>query len=150
MKIRCLLSLSFLAVGCLVCTPARAALLLAGFSADQIYSWDGVSPSTTLFASDPSMDGPTAMVYDSAGNLLVLNEFSKNVLKFNGTTGALIGTLITSTSLGAVISDPDDMELGPDGNLYIMGHGADGLVNIHRFNGTSGAYIGAFSTVAAD
>lgn len=34
------------------------------------------------------MDRPTAMGCDASGNLLVLNGFSHNVLKFDGATGA--------------------------------------------------------------
>jgi outer membrane protein assembly factor BamB len=130
-------------------SPARAGdLLLAGFGGDTIYRFDG--SSATAFATDPggpnSMDGPTALVYDSGGNLLVLNEFSHNVLKFNGTTGAFMSTFIASTALGAAgIGDPGDMELGADGNLYIMGHFNDGGANVAKFSGTTGASLGTFA-----
>jgi hypothetical protein len=92
------------------------------------------------------------MVYDGAGNLLVLNEFSHNVLKFNGTTGAAMGTFIDMSTLAAAdpIFDPADMEIGADGNLYIMSHingpiGPPTNSTIHKFSGTTGAYLGVFS-----
>ena len=73
------------------------------------------------------MNGPTALVYNSAGHLLVLNEFSGNVLEFNGMTGAFIGELIGPGPLGSVgVTDPGDMEIGPDGNLYITSHFSTG------------------------
>jgi hypothetical protein len=91
------------------------------------------------------------MVYDPSGNLLVLNEFSHNVLKFNGTTGAPMGTFIDSAALAAADPsfDPGDMEIGADGNLYIMSHfnGPFGGPNkgIHKFSATTGDYLGVFS-----
>ena len=119
---------------------ARADLLLAAFSGDAVYRFDGAT--ATLFASSPAMDGPTAMVYDPAGNLLVLNEFSHNVLKFNGTTGAAMGTFIDSAALAAADPsfDPADMEIGADGNLYLMGHFNSPFGDpkaIHKFSGTT-------------
>jgi DNA-binding beta-propeller fold protein YncE len=134
---------------CLSALPARARdLLLAGFSADQVFRYDGIT--ATPFASHPSMDGPTALVYDAAGNLLVLNEFSNNVLKFNGTTGAFIGTLIDTPTIDSVgLHDAADMEMGPDGNLYLMAHfnnPFDAPKNIHKFSATTGAYLGVFSS----
>jgi hypothetical protein len=127
---------------------AGADLLLAAFSGDAVYRFDGAT--ATLFASSPDMDGPTAMVYDGAGNLLVLNEFSHNVLKFNGTTGAAMGTFIDSAALAAAdpFFDPGDMEIGADGNLYLMGHFNTPFGDergIHRFSATTGAYLGVFS-----
>jgi hypothetical protein len=142
-----LLSVSVV-VGSLAGSTARADLLLAGFSGDAIYRFDGAS--ATLFASSPDMDGPTAMVYDSAGDLLVLNEFSHNVLKFDGATGAPLGTFIDSAALAAAEPgfDPADMELGADGNLYLMGHfnnPAGDMRGVHKFSATTGAYLGAFT-----
>lgn len=125
--------------------PAGAAdILLAGFSGDTVYRYDGVS--ATVFATDAAMDGPTALAYNSAGHLLVLNEFSHNVLEFNGTTGTFISTIISSSALGAAgITDPDDMEIGPDGKLYISGHFNSGLANVAKFDATTGASLGVFA-----
>ncbi len=126
-------------------TTKGSDFLLAGFAADAIVRYDSSGTLVGTFASDPAMDGPTAMVYNTAGNLLVLNEFFHNVLKFDGTTGALIGTLISSTTLGgAGVTDPDDMEIGPDGNLYVTSHFNTG-VNIAKFDGLTGAYLSAFA-----
>lgn len=135
-----------LVAACLAALPASAAdILLAAFSGDAVYRYDGVS--ATLFATDPAMDGPTALAYNSAGHLLVLNEFSHNVLEFNGTTGAFISTLISSAALGAAgILDPNDMEVGPDGNLYISSHFNDGGINVVKFNATTGASLGVFAS----
>lgn len=130
--------------GCL--QTARADILLAGFSADAIVRYDGSGALVGVFATDPTMNGPTAMVYDPSGNLLVLNEFSHNVLRFDGTTGAFLGTFITSTALGSVgLGDPSDMEIGPDGHLYLTGHFSTGA-NIWKFDVVTGAYLGSFAS----
>ena len=140
------------AVAGLLPLPAQADLLMCGGSS--VVRFDGTS--VTPFASDPDptgpetspdrMYGPIAMVFDPAGNLLVLNETSKNVLKFNGTTGAYIGPLISTATLASgSITDPNDMEIGADGNLYIMSHFNEGGNNITRFDAMTGALVGVFS-----
>ena len=141
----------------LALSPHRCAatLLLSGGGANTVYLFDGVS--ATPFASDPDPSGPdssptkmhlpVALAYAADGNLLVLNEFSHNVLKFNGSSGAFIGSFIDSATLsGAGISDPDDMEVGPDGKLYIMSHFNEAGNNIHKFDASTGAYLGVFAS----
>ncbi len=124
---------------------AQADILLAGFAADAVVRYDSSGTLVGLFASDATMDGPTAMVYNSAGDLLVLNEFSHNVLRFNGATGSFLGTLITPSALGSVgLTDPDDMEIGLDGHLYLTSHFNTGS-NIWKFDQSTGSYLGSFA-----
>jgi sugar lactone lactonase YvrE len=124
-------------------------ILVAGFEADKVLQYNSSGGVVGVFAERPTlmeMDGPTAMVYNTAGHLLVLNEFSKNVLEFNGTTGTYVGEVISSATLVANgITDPADMEIGADGNLYFTNHGSTGGTNIWKYNSTSGA-ITAFAT----
>lgn len=129
---------------------SRADLLLAAFAGDVIVRYDSTLSTFSLFASHATMDGPTAMVYGADGNLYVLNEFSHNVLRFNGTTGAFIDEFISSATLGgAGVADPDDMELGPDGNFYVSTHITSPSGAIWKFSGTSGALLGTFATFGA-
>src|SRR5262245_36779582 len=108
--LRCALAL--LAIGWLGRSACRADGLVAGFDADAVIRYNSTGGLVGTFASSTSMDGPTAMVFKPGGNLLVLNEFSHNVLEFNGTTGAFIGELIGPAGLGSVgATDPGDMEL---------------------------------------
>lgn len=124
---------------------AKADMLVSGFSSDAVHRFSSSGASLGVFATHSTMDGPTALVYNSAGELLVLNTFSLNVLRFDGASGAYLGTLITPTSLGSVgLTDPNDMELGPDGNLYMMSHHNDGA-NIFKFDSLTGAYLGIFA-----
>ena len=129
-------------------------LLLSAFGSDTIVRYDSTLGTFSTFATHPDMDGPAAMVYGPDGNLLVLCEFSHRVLRFNGTSGAFIDEFISSATLGAAgVSDPDDMELGPDGNLFITGHfpeTTDDFSAIFKFSGTSAdTFLGDFATFGA-
>lgn len=138
--------LTLLAAACILPTATQADLLVSGFASDAVYRFDSSGVSLGVFASHPTlMDGPAAMVHNSGGNLLVLNEFSHNVLNFDGTSGAFLSEFISPATLGSVgLTDPDDMEIGPDGNLYMMSHFND-AANIFKFDGLSGAYLGVFA-----
>ena len=130
-------------------------LLVAVFSGDAVARYDGTSGALVgTFASHATMDGPTAMVYGADGNLYVLNEFSHNVLRFNGTTGAFIDEFISSATLASAgVGDPGDMELGPDGNLYISAHFptfSPPFTAVWKFSGTTANdFIAPFASFGA-
>jgi len=135
----------------LAATPkSRADLLMAAFGGDAIVRYESTGGMFSLFASHATMDGPTAMVYGADGNLYVLNEFSHNVVRFHGTTGAYIDEFISSATLGgAGVTDPDDMELGPDGNFYVSTHITSPSGAIWKFSGTTVAFLTTFATFGA-
>lgn len=138
---RALLALSLTLFAAPPKAPAND-LLVAVFGGDVVARYDGTSGALVgTFASHATMDGPTAMVYGADGNLYVLNEFSHNVLRFDGTTGAFIDEFISSATLGAAgVGDPGDMELGPDGNLYISSHFPEfsaPFTAVWKFSGTT-------------
>ena len=126
-------------------------LLLSALASDAIVRYNSTPGTFTSFATAPGvMDGPTAMLYGADGNLYVLCEFSHNVLRFNGTSGAFIDEFISTAALGAAgVTDPDDMELGPDGNFYLTSHGSSVAAAIWKFSGTTGAFISNFATFGA-
>lgn len=153
---RALLALTFT----LLAAPpiSRADLLLAARGADTIVRYDSTGGTFSTFVTDPNgavFAGITAMVYGADGNLYVLYEYdSLGVLRFNGTTGAYIDEFISRATLGAAgVDDPDDMELGPDGNLYITSHfpeTTDDNSAIFKFSGTSvDTFLGDFATFGA-
>jgi MYXO-CTERM domain-containing protein len=126
-------------------TAAAQDLILANFGSDVILRVDDATRVVTPFASHPTMDGPTAMAFNTAGQLLVLNEFSHNVLAFDRMTGSFLSTLISPSALSAVgLTDPGDMEVGADGALYLTSHFNTGT-NIWKFDPLSGAFLGSFA-----
>lgn len=70
-------------------------------------------------------------------DLLVLSYGNDLVLRYNGTTGAFIGTF----SRGKVDGPAIGMVYGPDGNLYIDGYLSG---NVVRYNGVTGKLIDVF------
>ena len=75
------------------------------------------------------------LTFGPDGNLYVTDSGGQGrVERYNGTTGAYIGTF-------ARPSDPGGITFGPDGNLYVANRGGNDVL---RFNGTTGALIDTF------
>jgi WD40 repeat protein len=72
------------------------------------------------------------------GDLLAASGGGTNIVRFDGSTGAVVGDFTTS------VSYPRLMTFGPDGNLYVADYG--GGSGVLRFNGTTGASMGVFAT----
>src|ERR1700722_8075110 len=77
------------------------------------------------------------MAFGPDGNLYVADQSNGSVLRFNPSTGALIGTFVAPVS-GSV---PFGITFGPGGNLYL----ADDNGYIRSYDGTTGAPLGVFS-----
>lgn len=73
----------------------------------------------------------------SERDLLVSSRFSNSVIRYDGLTGALIGTFAS----GPELRNPNGMAFGPDGNLYV-GLGDDGAVL--RYHGRTGVFMDTF------
>ena len=95
---------------------------------------------TTVDAGGILMDpegitlGPDKSIYVAGGD-------GDNVLKFNGTTGAFLGTFVATDSGG--LTSARGVAFGPDGNLYVASFGTNQIL---EYNGTSGAFIGVFAS----
>jgi hypothetical protein len=76
-------------------------------------------PRHLLFGPDTNDDG--------ISDLYVPSRWTNEVLKYDGTTGALLGVLIDDSRLVG----PWAMALGPDGNLYVGGADSN---NVLRYN----------------
>jgi sugar lactone lactonase YvrE len=73
------------------------------------------------------------------GNLYVSSAETDSVIRFDGKTGALMGTFAESVDLDG----PIGMTFGPDGHLYV----ASALTNrVLRFDGETGAELGSLVT----
>ena len=92
------------------------------------------------FAATSSIDLWWAfdLEFGPAGDLFVSSFDRSKVLRFNGLTGAFIGTFATA----AVSVSVTGLTFGPDGDLYLAGYG-NGV--IYRFDGTTGQALGTFA-----
>ena len=91
-----------------------------------------------LGAFTPLINDPIGVDWNTSGDLFVSSFNQNKIFKYNGTTGALIGTFATAS-----LSSPYGMRFGPDGNLYVANVGSDVIT---RYNGTTGALMGTFAS----
>ncbi len=79
-------------------------------------------------------------------DLLVSNPVTKSILRFDRTTGAAKGAFIVEGGSG--LNTPQQMAVGPDGNLYVADLSADfSAGTIKRYSLTDGAFLGNFTAV---
>jgi uncharacterized membrane protein len=76
-----------------------------------------------------------------ATDMLRADLATDSILRFNGDTGAPLGTFVSSGSGGLV--NPHNPTFGPDGNLYVFSTEA-GSEKILRYSGTTGAFLSTF------
>ncbi len=72
-------------------------------------------------------------------DLLVSSSAFSSVVRFDATTGAPLGTFVTSGEGG--LDSTDGMAWGPGGNLYVCSERSSQVL---RYDGKSGAFLGAF------
>ncbi len=112
--------------------------------------WQSIVSATTLVpgtlisefvvGGSGSLSCTAGLAWAPDGNLLVVSQGDRRIIKYDGTTGELIGDLITP---GA----PDGsstywgIRIGPNGHLYADGGGAG---KVFEFDATSGAFIQIF------
>src|SRR5262249_10921329 len=95
--------------------------------------------SGALFAADPSGDTFADLAFGPDGNLYVCSYNDAKILRFDGSSGALLGAFVT---LG---QKPCGLAFGPDGNLYV----STWLNAVLRSDGRPGAALPAAGQVGA-
>lgn len=79
------------------------------------------------------------MAFGPDGNLYVVNN--NRVLRYNGLTGASLGTLVTTGSGG--LANGGALLFRPDGSLLVSSGGTDQIL---RYDGVTGAPLGVFAS----
>src|SRR5262249_55044557 len=87
--------------------------------------------SGALFASGNGLSDPIGIAFGPEGNLYVANFSTSTVVKFDGTTGAGLGTFVAAGSGG--LNGATGLAFGPDGKLYVSSRDSD---QVMRYSGT--------------
>jgi len=115
----------------------------------RILRFDGatLAPMGVFVGDDPltpadetgGLVAPTGAVFGPDGHLYVADFAGDDVLRYDGTTGAFLGTFVVAGTGGAsAINGPDaGLVFGPDGDLYVPGFDSN---NVVRFDGATGAF----------
>lgn len=103
----------------------------------------GVFLSTFVFVGASGLVAPRDVLFDSLGDLLVVDgTVDGKVLKFSGSTGSALGTLIPTGVGPAMLQRPESILLGSDGAYYL---GNTDKNNILRFT-ADGTFIDVYAT----
>src|SRR5579864_213508 len=103
----------------------------------------GVSgnPGDAVFIASGSggLANPSSIVFGPDGNAYVSSSASSSnaVLRYDGTTGAFIGTFVPAGSGG--LDGPVGMAFRPDGYLYVVGWRSN---SVNRYQSATGAFAG--------
>jgi hypothetical protein len=92
---------------------------------------------------------PYGLRFGPDGNLYVTNRGTYRVSRYSGVNGAYMGDLDPLNLAG--LDNPAVMTFGPDGYLYVGSSDSlgEGVAHVKRFDITSGAYLGDFTTFSA-
>ena len=92
------------------------------------------------FAAGGGLDSPRGIVFGPDDNLYVCSDYSHEVLRYNGQTGAFMDAFVPAHSGG--LTQARDLQFWGD-SLYVSSSGTD---NILRYDANTGAYIGVFAS----
>jgi hypothetical protein len=93
-------------------------------------------------SNNGGLNRSTAMAWGPDGNLYVGSLNTNQVLRFDGTTGAFLGTFIdASTGLAADTPFMQGLQFRPDGKLYVLSRNT---AEVQRFDATTGAFLDVF------
>lgn len=126
--------------------PAAAETLYVGHQSqiDRVDSSTGGSLGTINLPT-ASVQGIKSIAFDRLGDLLVLDGWDvsapPHVVRVDPVSGQILGVVVAS----GVIGEGLDMVFGPDGRIYVLDRVGPQVL---RFDGISGAALGAFVTNA--
>ncbi len=86
-------------------------------------------------AGSGGLSSPSGVAFGPDGFLYVSSRGTNSVVKYNGATGALVGTFVASGSGG--LSQPYGLAFGPNGDLYVTSSNNQVL----EYSGTTGVFV---------
>ena len=102
------------------------------------FALDGTSLGDFVPAGTSPLDGPNMMAIHPSGDLLVTSGETGAVLRYDIESGAYLGEFVAPGMLDA----PYGLAFGPNGNLFVAGGAASGVVM--EFDGTGGSFVRTF------
>ena len=81
---------------------------------------------------------PTGLAFGPDGSLYVVRGGSDSILRFDGNTGASLGTFVPTGSAG--LRMPSALAFAPDGSLLVASAGSGDVL---PYDGTTGSFLGA-------
>jgi len=115
-------------------------LLVTGFAASNVTEFDRFNGATLGVVVPPASGGltlPGGIDFGSGGDIFVASFTTNEVIRYQGSGGALIGTFATLGGNFSIFM----LRFGPNGNLFVGDTSADRVL---EFDGTSGALVGTF------
>jgi len=117
------------------CEQSARVLRFDGATLAPLGVFVGDDPATPADESG-GLVAPTGAVFGPDGHLYVCDFAGDDVLRYDGTTGAFLGTFVSPGSGG--LDGPDaGLVFGPDGDLYVPGFDSNSVV---RYDGATGAF----------
>jgi len=120
-------------------------LYVADPASERVLRYDGATGAFLGIFVPAGSGGPIAtgdLLFGPDGNLYVTH--SSTVVRYNGNSGAYIDTFALGGDAGVNLA----LAFGPDGDLYVTRYIVSDVVMsldaVYRYNGTTGAFIGAF------
>ena len=111
-------------------------LYVSNFDLDSIEQFDLNGNDLGVFAAGGGMNGPEGHVFGANGDLFAASFFSNEVIEYDGMTGGVIGTFISTH-----LNRPIEMSYDRDGNLWVANRSGGGITDINKFDGQTGDFI---------
>lgn len=115
-------------------------LLVTGFAASNVTEFDrfdGVRLGAIVTPESGGLSFAGGIDLGPDGDLFVVSVFTNSVIRYDGATGAPLGTFLTGPGTVALFT----LTFGPNGNLFLPDTSADSIL---EYNGTTGESIGTF------
>ena len=100
------------------------------------YSFSGTFERTFVAFGSGGLSQPSGMTFGADGNLYVSSYGSNAIKKYDGTTGAYLGNVVTGGNA------PIDVAFGTDGSIYTPTYNSNTVLKV---NPTTGAIVQTYS-----